>query len=94
MFRSANNTAAEIEIIVDDETVLVPVGVTVAAALLLKNRLPTRTNPADGSARAPHCLMGACFECLVEIEGLEQRACQVVVHDGMRVTRKLGGTDA
>ena len=48
-------------------------------------RVSTRAAP-----RAPFCMMGACFECLVEIDGrANQRACQVRVRGGMRVRRQL-----
>ena len=93
MFRPVNNNVAEVEIIVDGKSLSVPVGISVAAAVLLQDQLPTRINPADASSRAPHCLMGACFECLVDIDGYEQRACQVVVYDGMRIARGLGDID-
>ena len=31
--------------------------------------------------------MGACFECLVEVDGLNVQSCMTPVVDGMRVTR-------
>jgi predicted molibdopterin-dependent oxidoreductase YjgC len=34
-------------------------------------------------------MMGACFECLVEIDGVSQRACQRQVEAGMRLRRQL-----
>jgi predicted molibdopterin-dependent oxidoreductase YjgC len=89
MFRRIDQHTEEIEILLDGEPVSAPVGITVAGLLLLHDKLPTRLNQATGKPRAPHCLMGACFECLLEIDGVEQRACQVVVTPGMRVTRRL-----
>ena len=77
MFRRINNDIEQIEVVLDGEALLVPAGLSVAAVLLLQDRLPTRLNQATGLPRAPHCLMGACFECLLEIDGVEQRACQV-----------------
>ena len=42
--------------------VRVPAGLTVAAALLGHAGAGTFcANSADGSERAPHCLMGVCF---------------------------------
>ncbi|MEZ5620583.1 MAG: (2Fe-2S)-binding protein [Burkholderiaceae bacterium] len=36
--------------------------------------------------RAPMCLMGVCFDCLVEIDGRPNvQACMVEVREGMRV---------
>jgi predicted molibdopterin-dependent oxidoreductase YjgC len=38
-------------------------------------------------------MMGACFECLVEIDGVDNfRACQVEVRAGMQVRRQLVGS--
>ena len=89
MFRQVNDSTGSVEIQIDDETLAVPAGMTVAAVLLLHDRLPTRLNQATGQPRAPHCLMGACFECLLEIDGIEQRACQVIIEPGMRIRRRL-----
>jgi predicted molibdopterin-dependent oxidoreductase YjgC len=36
-------------------------------------------------------MMGVCFECLVEIDGVPARqSCVVTVHDGMQVRRQIG----
>src|SRR3546814_9159081 len=32
-----------------------------------------RTTPVTGAPRAPYCLMGVCFECLVTIDGTGNR---------------------
>ncbi|MFL2542150.1 MAG: (2Fe-2S)-binding protein [Candidatus Latescibacterota bacterium] len=51
----------------------------------------TRTTAVSGAARAPYCLMGTCFECLMEIDGVENRqACMTIVVDGMTVNRQNG----
>jgi D-hydroxyproline dehydrogenase subunit gamma len=51
----------------------------------------TRTTPVSGSPRAPYCMMGVCFECLMEIDGIANRqACMVRVRPGMRITRQQG----
>jgi len=68
-----------------------PVGCTAAAALLLADALPTRTTPVSNAPRAPYCLMGVCFECLVEIDGVpNQQGCLIPVVEGMRIDRQLG----
>jgi aerobic-type carbon monoxide dehydrogenase small subunit (CoxS/CutS family) len=47
-----------------------------------------------GSPRAPYCMMGACFECLVEIDGVPSRqSCLVTVQDGMRIHSQEGARD-
>ena len=70
-------------------------GDSVAAALLGANPAYTRRSPVSGAPRAPYCMMGICFECLVEIDGIPNRqACMVQVRDGMSVKRQvLAGID-
>ena len=66
-------------------------GETVAAAMLGAGLNWFCTTPVGGRHRGPWCLMGVCFDCLVEIEGLGLRqACQTTVQDGMQVRRIEG----
>lgn len=66
-------------------------GDTVAAALLAAGVTAFRTTPVSGSLRAPWCMMGICFECLVDIDGTPNcQACQVKVLPDMRVARQRG----
>jgi D-hydroxyproline dehydrogenase subunit gamma len=61
-------------------------GDSVAAALLLAGHAVCGTTAVTGQKRAPYCLMGVCFECLVTIDGDGARqACLVSVRDGMRI---------
>ncbi len=76
---------------IEGEDVQVPVGETVAVAILVHNLGYTRTTPISGAHRAPLCMMGVCFECLMEIDGLLNRqACQVQVAEGMQIRRQGG----
>ena len=44
-----------------------------------------RTTPVSGAPRAPYCMMGVCFDCLVTIDGVGSRqGCLVPVREGMR----------
>ena len=66
-------------------------GDTVAAALLSNGVRTSREHPVTGEGRAPFCMMGTCFECLVEIDGVpNKQACQVKVSKGMQVRRQIG----
>ncbi len=66
-------------------------GDSVAAALLAAGITQTRTTAVSGAPRAPYCLMGICFECLVEIDGVQNvQACMVEVAEGM-VIRSMQG---
>ena len=54
-----------------------------------------RTTPVTGAPRAPYCLMGVCFDCLVTIDGVGSRqACLVPVREGMAVETQLGKREA
>lgn len=66
-------------------------GDSLAAALLAAGILPFRATPVSGSPRAPWCMMGVCFDCLVEVDGVAGRqACLLPVAEGMRVRRQHG----
>ena len=73
----------------DGASLTVPAGITVAAALLGHDDGHFCRSAAAGEERAPYCLMGVCFECLVEIDGLKNRqACLEPVYEGMSVKRQ------
>ena len=66
-------------------------GESLAAALLAAGVVSFRDTPVSGTARGPLCLMGACFDCLVEVEGEANRqACMVAVRAGLRAGRQRG----
>jgi predicted molibdopterin-dependent oxidoreductase YjgC len=64
-----------------------PEGANLAAALLAAGVRVFRHNPVSGAPRAPFCMMGACFDCLVEIDGVVRQACMVEVTEGLLVSR-------
>lgn len=70
-------------------------GDSVAVALLVAGCRQSRTTPASGTPRAPYCLMGVCFECLVEIDGMPNRqACMTLAEEGMVVELQRGAREA
>ena len=80
-----------IRITIDGIGCPVEAGENLAAVLLRQPQPLFRRHPVDGSPRAAFCMMGVCFECLVEVDGVSnQQACMVQVKDGMRVIRALG----
>jgi predicted molibdopterin-dependent oxidoreductase YjgC len=91
MFRVLENAKTEfVEITLDEERVRVPRGISVAAALLYLGIMESRQTTISQSPRGPFCMMGVCFECLMEIDGSSsQQACQVNVQPGMQVRRRL-----
>ena len=75
----------------DGRPLLAREGDTVAAALLANGVAMFRATPVSASPRAPWCMMGVCFDCLVEIDGVASRqACLVPLADGMRIRRQHG----
>lgn len=87
-----NNPPSEtgtVTIYFEDAPCEVPSGVTVAAALLGHDDNHFCRSAAKQEKRAPYCLMGVCFECLVEIDGIQNRqACLEPVREGMHVKRQ------
>ncbi|SIO43943.1 2Fe-2S iron-sulfur cluster binding domain-containing protein [Rhodovulum sp. ES.010] len=75
-----------------DGTVLdLPEGANLAAALLAAGVRVFRHSPVSGAPRAPFCMMGACFDCLVEIDGVVRQACMVEVTEGLQISRPHEG---
>jgi predicted molibdopterin-dependent oxidoreductase YjgC len=89
--RLRRSTAETVTILVEGDPVEAAAGDTVAAAVLGAGISPVRTTPVSGSPRSPYCLMGVCFDCLMEIDGVpNQQSCMTPVRDGMRVRRQHG----
>ena len=91
--------AAGTERLVDIEFNGLPLAVpgqgSVAAALLAAGALRFRSTPVSGAPRAPYCMMGVCFECLLEIDGVANRqACLVQIQPGMKIRSQEGARHA
>ncbi len=81
----------QVTIFIDGAPFEVPASETVAAAVLTSGIRFTRTTPISKTPRAPFCLMGVCYECLMVIDGLpNQRACQLRVAEGMNIESQHG----
>ncbi|MGO6746661.1 (2Fe-2S)-binding protein [Rhizobium ruizarguesonis] len=77
----------------EGQRMTVPEGINVAAALLTGGARDFRSSIVGQAPRAPYCMMGVCFECLVEIDGVPGRqSCLVPVRDGMQIKRQLGAS--
>ena len=92
MFRLRSyGSPATIAVEVEGRTVRVPEGASAAAAVLLAGLGSLRDTPVSGSARAPYCMMGVCFECLVTINGIGNRqGCLIPVAEGMAIETQKG----
>ena len=95
MFERLPEPAAElVTVTLDGDAVRVPAYFTAAAAALAHGNA-SRTTAVSGSPRAPYCMMGVCFDCLMEIDGVPNRqACLVPVAEGMRIRRQQGARKA
>jgi succinate dehydrogenase/fumarate reductase-like Fe-S protein len=86
---------ATVEVFVGDAALRVPEGSTAAAAVMLAGLPAIRETPVNGSPRLPYCMMGICFDCLAEIDGVANRqACMVTVKPGMRIAPQHGARAA
>jgi succinate dehydrogenase/fumarate reductase-like Fe-S protein len=82
---------AGVEVFVDGAPVRVPEGASAAAAVLLAGLPAIRATAVTGAPRAPYCMMGVCFDCLAEIDGVPNRqSCMVAVAPGMRIAPQRG----
>ncbi len=92
MWQQPENTVTDtVEVTLDGEALVLPANVSVAAAMLLTTNQNLRSTPVSDSPRAPFCMMGVCFDCLMEIDGrANQRSCMTTVRDGMHIRRQQG----
>ncbi len=93
MFRPMRDvaSAAALNFTFDGRALKGRAGDTVAAALLANGITSCRETPVSGTPRAPYCLMGVCFDCLVVIDGVGNRqGCLVPLTDGMAIETQHG----
>lgn len=95
MFRRLAEAGTAVSITVDGQPVAARTGDSVAVALMAAGIDRCRTTPVTGTPRAPYCLMGVCFDCLVTVDGVGSRqACLVPVRQGMKVETQIGRREA
>jgi hypothetical protein len=92
--RRPDAVGATVAVEVEGRTVRVPLGASAAAAVLLAGLPSIRDTAVTGGGRAPYCMMGVCFECLAEIDGVPNRqSCMIAARPGMRIRRQHGRRD-
>ena len=97
MFRPIDSTLARpsVTLHVQGQPITARAGDTLAMALLNAGVLPFRQTPVSGQPRAPLCLMGVCFDCLVEVDGQQNvQSCMIEVYEGMQVRLPNGARRA
>jgi predicted molibdopterin-dependent oxidoreductase YjgC len=91
MFHKLHEPDVVLAIHVDGVEVAAEPGETVASVLLRQPEPWSRLTPVTKSRRAAYCMMGVCFDCLAEVDGVGSvQTCLTQVREGMRVTRQLG----
>ena len=79
-----------VDVVFDGNALSLPEGTNLAASLLAAGVDTFRNTPVSGAPRGPFCMMGACFDCLVEIDGVVRQACMIEVTAGLHITRPQG----
>ncbi|MBT8411589.1 MAG: (2Fe-2S)-binding protein [Octadecabacter sp.] len=74
-----------VEVVFCGEGLRLPQGANLAAALLAAGVGVFRHTTVSGAPRGPFCMVGACFDCLVEIDGVVRQACMIEVTEGLQI---------
>lgn len=90
-FLDLEDDAPRVDVSFDGAPVSLAEGANLAAALLAAGVEVFRHTPVSGAPRAPFCMMGACFDCLVEIDGVVRQACMIEVSAGLVIARPHEG---
>jgi predicted molibdopterin-dependent oxidoreductase YjgC len=85
MVRVVDRDRASLSFTLDGASAIAYEGDTILTAVLTVRARLAEPGPVDGP-RAGFCLMGACQECWVAVDGTPMRACGTLVAAGMRVT--------
>jgi predicted molibdopterin-dependent oxidoreductase YjgC len=85
-FREIKPGEAHVAVRFQGTKLMLPSGENLAGALLVAGVMPFRYTSVSGAPRGPFCMMGACYDCLVEIEGVSRQACMVQVTQDMEIT--------
>ena len=94
MYKRTHKISEPVRIEFEGREIIAQNGDSVAAALLAAGVGYFRELPASDTRRAPFCMIGNCFECLLEIDGQANRqGCMVAVREGMRVKVQRGARD-
>lgn len=89
-FQTLPDDGAAVQFTLDGERLTARAGTSLAAALLAHSGGASRET-AKGAGRTAFCMMGVCFDCLVEVDGTPNtQACMTPVREGMSVKRQFG----
>lgn len=89
-FLTPPDPGVTVRLTLDGKPVLARAGDTVAAALLSHSGNASRQS-TTGAPRTAFCMMGVCFDCLIEIDSQPNcQACMTPVRNGMVLRRQNG----
>ncbi|TDC15054.1 FAD-dependent oxidoreductase, partial [Kribbella albertanoniae] len=89
--RDSVRTADVVPVTVDGSPVEAVAGQTVAGVLLARGQDAWRTTRGEGQPRGVFCGIGACYDCLVVVNGVpDVRACQRTVSAGDEISSQGG----
>lgn len=91
MFKRTRPEAPGFVFTFDGQEIPAQPGDSIAAALLAAGIRATRETPAKATKRGPYCMMGACFDCLAEVDGIGGvQTCLTEARPGMTITTQHG----
>ena len=94
MFRKLNEDLPKVRISFEGEEILVDTNQSVASALVAEGFKYFRSSLKNQQPRGVFCMMGVCFECLLEINGrINQQACMIPVSENMVIKRQMSNTN-
>lgn len=86
-FRELHPAQDLVPVTFDGTVLMLPEGANLAASLLAAGVDVFRVTPVSNAPRAPYCMMGACFDCLIEQSGSNRQACMMRVQAGLEITK-------
>ena len=88
--RIAEGESERIRVLIDGAPFEGREGDNIATVLLLAGKIICRRTFVSGEPRGPYCMMGACFECLVSVDGIDGlQACMIPIRSGMRIETSI-----
>jgi D-hydroxyproline dehydrogenase subunit gamma len=77
-----------IRILLNGSKVMAFAGETVATLLITEGHTGFTKEKSSTHAKGVYCGIGICFECLVQVNGENLRACQTYLKEDMRIETK------
>ena len=63
-------------------------GDSIATALLVNGIMKNKKVYGQESYRGSFCMMGVCYECMVQVEGKSVQGCMYEIQEGMSILEK------